>query len=494
MKRLSPVIRISVGLVLLTSSLLLTLDLFGLTPLPRDTALQARVQLCETLAAQAAAAAERNDLASIRAALQVVTRRNPEVLSGALRDASGRLLIATREHQRLWSLVPEERSPTSHVQVPLFKRGERWADVELRFEELHSAGFLHALWQRPVVRLVALLAGTGFIAYAIYMRRMLQYLDPSAVIPTRVQAALDVMTEGVVLLDSGGRIVLANSAFAGLVGRSEAELLGADPTKMNWQQPDGVGETNGSPWTFALREGKPSAGVSLRLPKEGDEVRSFIVKAAPVLDPRGRAKGAIATFDDVTELEHKSAELEAALVELEKHQQEIRLQNEELQVLAQRDPLTGVSNRRFFLESFGEQFLSAVQGGEEVCCVMADIDHFKKINDRFGHLAGDAILRQLGAVLLGRLRVNDVLARIGGEEFALVTPEVGLGGAAELAGKINRLIADTRFEFEGSPVSVTVSVGVAEWQPHYADATELFKAADEKMYEAKRAGRNRVCT
>jgi PAS domain S-box-containing protein len=229
--------------------------------------------------------------------------------------------------------------------VPLFKRGERWADVELRFEELHSAGFLHALWQRPVVRLVALLAGTGFIAYAIYMRRMLQYLDPSAVIPTRVQAALDVMTEGVVLLDSGGRIVLANSAFAGLVGRSEAELLGADPTKMNWQQPDGVGETNGSPWTFALREGKPSAGVSLRLPKEGDEVRSFIVKAAPVLDPRGRAKGAIATFDDVTELEHKSAELEAALVELEKHQQEIRLQNEELQVLAQRDPLTGVSNR-----------------------------------------------------------------------------------------------------------------------------------------------------
>jgi len=95
--------------------------------------------------------------------------------------------------------------------------------------------------------------------------------------------------------------------------------------------------------------------------------------------------------------------------------------------------------------------------------------------------------------LLGRLRVNDVLARIGGEEFALITPEVGLDGAKELAGKINRLIGDTRFEFEGTRVGVTVSVGVAEWQPHYEDPSDLFKAADEKMFEAKRNGRNQVC-
>jgi diguanylate cyclase (GGDEF)-like protein len=109
-------------------------------------------------------------------------------------------------------------------------------------------------------------------------------------------------------------------------------------------------------------------------------------------------------------------------------------------------------------------------------------------------LAGDAILRQLGAVLLGRLRVNDVLARIGGEEFALITPEVSLDGATELAGKINRLIADTRFEFEGTRVAVTVSIGAAEWQPHYEDPLDLFKAADDKMYEAKRNGRNQVCS
>jgi diguanylate cyclase (GGDEF)-like protein len=125
---------------------------------------------------------------------------------------------------------------------------------------------------------------------------------------------------------------------------------------------------------------------------------------------------------------------------------------------------------------------------------MFDVDHFKKVNDTFGHLAGDAILRQLGAVLLGRLRRNDVVARIGGEEFALVAPEISLAGAQELANKLRRLIGETRFEFEGTQVAVTISIGVAEWQPQYEDAMELLKAADEKLYEAKRLGRNRVCS
>ena len=168
--------------------------------------------------------------------------------------------------------------------------------------------------------------------------------------------------------------------------------------------------------------------------------------------------------------------------------------HEEIYRLMTTDGLTQLHNKRYFDEMLDREVARAKRYKRSFSLLMFDIDHFKKINDRFGHLAGDAILRQLGAVLLGRLRVNDVLARVGGEEFALITPEVGLGGAAELAGKINRLIADTRFEFEGSPVDVTVSVGVAEWQPHYQDATELFRAADEKMYEAKRAGRNRVCT
>ena len=168
--------------------------------------------------------------------------------------------------------------------------------------------------------------------------------------------------------------------------------------------------------------------------------------------------------------------------------------HEEIYRLMTTDGLTQLHNKRYFEEMLDREVARAKRYKRTFSLLVFDIDHFKKINDRFGHLAGDAILRQLGAVLLGRLRVNDVLARIGGEEFALITPEVGLEGAKGLAGKISRLIGDTRFEFEGIGVSVTVSVGVAEWQTHYEDPSELFKVADDKLYEAKRSGRNRVCS
>jgi diguanylate cyclase (GGDEF)-like protein len=167
--------------------------------------------------------------------------------------------------------------------------------------------------------------------------------------------------------------------------------------------------------------------------------------------------------------------------------------HEEIYRLMTTDGLTQLHNKRYFDEVLDKEVARAKRYKRSFSLLVFDIDHFKQINDQFGHLAGDAILRQLGAVLKGRLRVNDVLARIGGEEFALITPEVGIDGAKELAGKINRLIADTRFEFEGTQVDVTISVGVAEWQPHYDDAWDLHKEADDKMYEAKRSGRNRVC-
>ena len=166
--------------------------------------------------------------------------------------------------------------------------------------------------------------------------------------------------------------------------------------------------------------------------------------------------------------------------------------HEEIYRLMTTDGLTQLHNKRYFDEMLDREVARAKRYKRSFSLLVFDVDHFKSVNDRFGHLAGDAILRQLGAVLLGRLRVNDVLARVGGEEFALITPEVGVEGARELAGKINRLIADTRFEFEGSRIEVTVSVGVGEWQPHYEDASDLFKVADDKMYEAKRNGRNQV--
>ena len=168
--------------------------------------------------------------------------------------------------------------------------------------------------------------------------------------------------------------------------------------------------------------------------------------------------------------------------------------HEEIYRLMTTDGLTQLHNKRYFDEMLDKEVARAKRYKRTFSLLMFDIDRFKQVNDTHGHLAGDAILRQLGAVTLGRLRRNDVIARVGGEEFALITPEVGLSGAVELAGKINRLIQDTRFEFEGTRIDVTVSVGVAEWQAHYDDPEDLYKAADDKLLEAKRTGRNKVCS
>jgi diguanylate cyclase (GGDEF)-like protein len=175
-------------------------------------------------------------------------------------------------------------------------------------------------------------------------------------------------------------------------------------------------------------------------------------------------------------------------VELEKHQQEIRLQNEELQVLAQRDPLTGVSNRRFFLESFGEQFLSAVQGGEEVCCVMADIDHFKKINDAHGHLAGDEVIRRVADVLKSEVRSPDAICRFGGEEFCIVLRDLAIDKATLIADRLRRRVAAPAF----ARVPVTVSFGVTSSVFGARSWQELVKQADDALYASKDSGRNRL--
>ena len=120
MGRLAPLLRISFGLVVLTSTILISLDLLGLMAPPADGALEARVRLCETLATQTAPAAQRNDMASIRAALEVTVLRNDDVLSAGMRAGNGRLLVASGDHRALWNPEAKEGSTSSHVRLPLF--------------------------------------------------------------------------------------------------------------------------------------------------------------------------------------------------------------------------------------------------------------------------------------------------------------------------------------------------------------------------------------
>ena len=123
---------------------------------------------------------------------------------------------------------------------------------------------------------------------------------------------------------------------------------------------------------------------------------------------------------------------------------------------------------------------------------MLDIDHFKKINDVHGHLAGDHVLKEVARLIQQRIRRDEVLARYGGEEFAVILPETTLEGARALAEGLRERIDQSRFVFQGEVIHVSMSIGVAILQDSDRTSMDLIKRADEKLYEAKRGGRNRV--
>ncbi|MGE3631548.1 MAG: diguanylate cyclase [Sandaracinaceae bacterium] len=167
--------------------------------------------------------------------------------------------------------------------------------------------------------------------------------------------------------------------------------------------------------------------------------------------------------------------------------------HEEIYRLMTVDGLTELHNKRYFNEALERESSRSRRYARAFSLVLFDIDHFKKINDTFGHLAGDSVLRQLGALVRGKVRRDDIPARTGGEEFSVIVPEVSLEGAVQLAEKLRASIESATFRFEGTKIPVTVSIGVAEWTEDIQDPADLVKRADERLYEAKRSGRNQVC-
>jgi diguanylate cyclase (GGDEF)-like protein len=156
------------------------------------------------------------------------------------------------------------------------------------------------------------------------------------------------------------------------------------------------------------------------------------------------------------------------------------------------DALTGAHNKRYLMEFLEREVARASRHQGALSLVIYDVDHFKRINDTFGHLAGDAVLRESSGLVKEMVRREDCFARYGGEEFCLVLPDVRADGAAVLAERIRARIADHRFEFNGVHIPVTVSLGSAQLPPDVHDCQAFLALADERLYRAKHAGRNRV--
>lgn len=156
------------------------------------------------------------------------------------------------------------------------------------------------------------------------------------------------------------------------------------------------------------------------------------------------------------------------------------------------DGLTQAHVKRYLLEALEKEIIRARRHARDLSFVMFDIDHFKKINDIHGHLAGDFVLKELAQMVQGRIRRDEVFARYGGEEFAIVLPETNLEGAKSLADGLREKVEQSRFLFQGESIKVTVSIGVSTLGEQDKTSLDLIRHADVKLYEAKRGGRNRV--
>lgn len=163
---------------------------------------------------------------------------------------------------------------------------------------------------------------------------------------------------------------------------------------------------------------------------------------------------------------------------------------EKAQQLAYIDGLTGIYNRRYFEMEISSEIERASRYNGSLAVIMIDIDNFKRLNDEFGHLLGDEVLRQVSNAFGQQLRKVDVVCRYGGEEFAILVPQTSGGNALEVAEKLRRMVETYRFP--GVPVKVTISAGVAEFPAHGKTRDELVAAADAALYASKEAGRNRV--
>ena len=156
--------------------------------------------------------------------------------------------------------------------------------------------------------------------------------------------------------------------------------------------------------------------------------------------------------------------------------------------------MTGLYNRRYLEESLDRELIRAKREGHCVSLVMADLDHFKAVNDRYGHLAGDEALRLFSTLMMKNSRGSDINCRYGGEEFLMVLPNMDEKTALNRAEQLRRAIADTPAKYGAIDIPITASFGVAVFPQHGQNGDELIGSADKALYVAKKAGRNQVKT
>ncbi len=314
----------------------------------------------------------------------------------------------------------------------------------------------------------AVFAVTGLLfAFSVLHQDLLHLL------PVARGLVVDTLGDAVVVVDEQDRVVDLNPAARALL-----ELLGCAPGTTGAP----LGAVVGTALAAAVGAGEGEEVVQLG-------AVSLDVRVRRIHDPRGNALGRVAVLRDITAQRGQQRALEEANAQLRQHVETIEQLRADLAEEASRDPLTGLRNRRRFVDDLTERLRAAAGAGRPLALVLLDVDHFKAVNDTHGHAVGDAVLVAVAAALREHARAEDVV-RYGGEEFVVVLPGLDAAAAAERAEELRADCA--RLRVAGSEVRVTISAGVASCPEHGTTPDDLLLAADRALYAAKAGGRDQV--
>ncbi len=295
-KWISTRMHLALGLAALTVSVLLGATYLGLIPDVEALQRQQRAALAETLAVTTSALLDESQPEALQETLEFLRQRNPGLLSLGLRSQQGALLIDLQQHAAHWSGGPHVHSTDSEVVVPVWQAGQPWGRLELRFPPLREAGWRGQL-QDPSLRLVGFVFGVCCLTFLFYLKRMLRELDPSRAVPQRVRAAYDTLTEGLVVIDAAGAIVLANKSTATMLGIDEQRLIGRSPSDFALAP---RGQRAGGARIPAVAAGaRVETGPARRAPACRTHRRRALFAARQLLADRRRARHAAGAGDQL---------------------------------------------------------------------------------------------------------------------------------------------------------------------------------------------------
>ncbi len=492
--RPSPAVRIGLGLASLVVALLLIIDLvFGIFPSPSGALAEQRSRAAQDIATQTVVLLEAGQDTALDRTIALAVARDERLARIRVERSDGTTLIDRRASGLAES---QARDPASAYRVSLMNAAGNWGRVSVWFRDPpDSAGSL--LLRTPLLPVMIAMGTICFVVFALYLRRVLSHLDPASVVPARIRQAFDVFSSGIVVVDRQAQILLANERFTELAGLPrDAALTGTALHRIPGFTETLAESAANHPWALAMDTGEALGGARMDIRRPDGSRRRLLVNSAPIDDGDGKVRGCLISFEDITQIVDLNEQLARSNAELLRSKQDIEQMNTELSRLAARDPVTGAFNRRALFENFEALFAAARHNSSTLCCIMSDIDHFKRFNDQYGHAAGDAVLRAVNQVLADELREQDILARYGGEEFCIVLPGVELTIARQVAERLRAAVETKAGQCITDPRSlrITASFGVSVLAPDVRSPEHLIELADQALYAAKAGGRNCVVT